>query len=128
VIATTAAPLLAADSVQLALYFKTTFQKAADLTAFHLVGVAVGAVIFVPSARVWGKRHVFLFGALLMCVASAWGGSTHGNRNYTSMLWARIFQGVALAPFESLSNAVVGDLYFVHERGPVSGCHRVWFL
>lgn len=120
VIATTAAPLLAADSVQLALYFKTTFQKAADLTAFHLAGVAVGAVVFVPSARVWGKRHVFLLGALLMCAASAWGGSTHNNRNYTSMVWARVFQGVALAPFESLSNAVVGDLYFVHERGPVS--------
>lgn len=34
------------------------------------------------------------------------------------MIWARVFQGVALAPFESLINAVVGDLYFVHERGP----------
>jgi MFS family permease len=33
------------------------------------------------------------------------------------MLWARIFQGVATAPFEALTNACVGDLYFVHERG-----------
>ncbi|KAK5943314.1 hypothetical protein PMZ80_004321 [Knufia obscura] len=118
VIATTAAPLLAADSVQLAIFFVKTFQDAANLTAFHLAGCAVGAVIFVPSARVWGKRHVFLFGALLMTATSAWGGSTHGNKNYTSLLWARVFQGVALAPFESLTNAVVGDLYFVHERGP----------
>lgn len=53
-----------------------------------------------------------------MTAASAWGGSTHSNKNYTSLLWARVFQGVALAPFESLTNAVVGDLYFVHERGP----------
>lgn len=94
------------------------FQKAAELTAFHLVGVAIGAVVAVPSARVWGKRHVFLIGAILMTAASAWGGSTHTNRNYTSLLWARVFQGVGLAPFESLTNAVVGDLYFVHERGP----------
>ena len=118
VIATTAAPLLAADSVQLANFFLVTFQKAANLTAFLLAGAAVGAVICVPSARVWGKRHVFLIGALLMVVASAWGGSSHKPKNYTSLLWARIFQGVALAPFESLTNAVVGDLYFVHERGP----------
>ena len=118
VIATTAAPLLAADSVQLAIFFGKTFQDAANLTAFHLAGCAVGAVIFVPSARVWGKRHVFLFGALLMTASSAWGGSTHKDKNYTSLLWARVFQGVALAPFESLTNAVVGDLYFVHERGP----------
>lgn len=118
VIATTAAPLLAADTVQLAGYFPVTFQKAANLTAFHLAGVAVGAVVAVPSSRVWGKRHVFLLGALLMTAASAWGGTTHNDKNYTSLVWARVFQGVALAPFESLSNAVVGDLYYVHERGP----------
>lgn len=118
VLATTAAPLLAADSVHLANFFEKTYQNAADLTAYLLAGVAVGAVIFVPTSRVWGKRHAFLFGALLMCATSAWGGSTHLNRNYTSFLWARVFQGVALAPFESLSNAVIGDLYFVHERGP----------
>jgi MFS family permease len=72
----------------------------------------------VPSARIWGKRHLFLLGALLMIASSAWGGSTHSDYNYTSLLWARVFQGVALAPFEALVNACVGDLYFVHERGP----------
>ena len=77
----------------------------------------VGAVVCVPIARIWGKRPVFLFAGILMTAASAWGGSTHVNRNYTSLLWARIIQGFALAPFETLLNAVVGDLYFVHERG-----------
>jgi MFS family permease len=52
-----------------------------------------------------------------MVASSAWGGSTHDDHNYTSILWSRIFQGVALAPFEALVNACVGDLYFVHERG-----------
>jgi MFS family permease len=33
------------------------------------------------------------------------------------MLWARILQGIGLAPFEALVNATVGDMYFVHERG-----------
>ncbi|KAG9662133.1 serine/threonine kinase 16, partial [Aureobasidium melanogenum] len=117
VLATTASPLLAADSVELALKFQCTFEDAALLTAYHLAGVAVGSLLFVPLARVWGKRHVFLIGSLLMIASSAWGGSTHMGYNYTSMLWARVIQGVALAPFESLINACVGDLYFVHERG-----------
>jgi len=52
-----------------------------------------------------------------MIASSAWGGATHRDYNYKSLLWARVFQGVALAPFESLVNACVGDLYFVHERG-----------
>ena len=118
VIATTASPLLAADSTTLAILFTRTFQDAALLTAYHLAGVAVGGVIFVPSARVWGKRHLFLFGSLLMIASSAWGGATRNGYNYASITWARIFQGVALAPFEGLVNACVGDLYFVHERGP----------
>jgi MFS family permease len=33
------------------------------------------------------------------------------------MIWARVFQGIGLAPFEALVNATVGDMYFVHERG-----------
>ncbi|RMZ90129.1 hypothetical protein DV736_g2652, partial [Chaetothyriales sp. CBS 134916] len=118
VLSTVASPLLAADSTTLAILFATTFNDAALLTAYHLVGVAVGGAIFVPSARIWGKRHLFLLGSLLMIASSAWGGSTHIGKNYSSLLWARIFQGVALAPFEGLINACVGDLYFVHERGP----------
>ncbi|KAF1351174.1 synaptic vesicle transporter [Delphinella strobiligena] len=117
VIATTASPLLAADSVTLALNFGIKFEAAALLTAYHLAGVGVGSLICVPLARVWGKRHLFLLGSMLMVASSAWGGSTHRNHNYASLLWARVMQGVALAPFESLVNACVGDLYFVHERG-----------
>lgn len=110
--------MLAADSTTLAILFGRTFQDAAELTAFHLVGVGVGGVIFVPCARIYGKRFPFLLGALLMIASSAWGGATQKDYNYASLLWARIIQGVALAPFEGLVNACVGDLYFVHERGP----------
>ncbi|KPI45479.1 putative MFS-type transporter [Cyphellophora attinorum] len=117
VIATVASPLLAANSTTLAILFQVTFQDAALLTAYHLAGVCVGGVICVPSARIWGKRHLFLLGSLLMVASSAWGGSTHKDYNYASLLWARVFQGVALAPFEALVNACVGDLYYVHERG-----------
>ena len=53
-----------------------------------------------------------------MIASSAWGGATQKDYNYASITWARVFQGVALAPFEGLVNACVGDLYFVHERGP----------
>jgi MFS family permease len=54
-------------------------------------------------------------GTIVVIFSSAWGGAN--GKNYKSLLWARIFQGVGLAPFEALVNASVGDLYFVHERG-----------
>jgi MFS family permease len=83
-----------------------------------LLGVGVAGILAVPSARIWGKRHLFLLGTLLIIISSAWGGA---SRSYVSLLWARIFQGVGTAPFEALVNAAVGDLYFVH----VSDIYRI---
>lgn len=85
-------------------------------TGYHLLGVGLAGFLFVASARVWGKRHLYLLGTILIIISSAWGGATP-EKNYKSLLWARIIQGVGLAPFEALVNASVGDLYFVHERG-----------
>lgn len=115
VIAATTSPLLAANTVTIAILFVRSFTDCALLTGYHLAGVGVAGFLFVASARVWGKRHLFLLGTVLMIISSAWGGAS--GTNYKSLLWARIFQGVALAPFEALVNACVGDLYFVHERG-----------
>jgi MFS family permease len=85
------------------------------LTGYHLLGVGLAGFLFVPSARIWGKRHVYIIGTVVVVASCIWGGAT--GRNYKSFLWARIFQGVGLAPFEALVNASVGDMYHVHQRG-----------
>ncbi|KAL8843562.1 MAG: hypothetical protein Q9170_000066 [Blastenia crenularia] len=115
VIASTLSPLLAANTVTLALIFDRDFTQMALLTGYHLCGVGAAGFIFVASARIWGKRHLYLLGTVLIIVSSAWGGAA--ATNYASLLWARVIQGVGLAPFEALVNASVGDLYHVHERG-----------
>ena len=115
VIASTLSPLLAANTVTLSLLFERSFTQMALATGYHLLGVGLAGFLFVASARVWGKRHLYLLGTVIIIVSSAWGGAT--KHNYKSLLWARIFQGIGLAPFEALVNASVGDLYFVHERG-----------
>jgi MFS family permease len=84
------------------------------LTGYHLLGVGVAGIFFVPSARLWGKRHLYILGTVLLIFSSIWGGAA---RSYKSLLWARVFQGIAIAPFEALVNASVGDLYPVHLRG-----------
>ncbi|KAK8190660.1 putative MFS transporter [Phyllosticta paracitricarpa] len=115
VIAATLSSLLAANTLTLSLYFGRGFTDMALLTGYHLLGVGLAGFMFVPSARVWGKRHAFLIGTITVVFSSAWGGAS--GTSYKSLLWARIFQGIGLAPFEALVNACVGDLYFVHERG-----------
>lgn len=100
----------------LSLLLERDFTQTALLTGWHLCGVGVAGFLFVASARVWGKRHLYLLGTFLIIVSSAWGGA--GGLNYKSLVWARIMQGVGLAPFEALVNASVGDLYFVHVSTP----------
>ncbi|KZM23094.1 uncharacterized protein EKO05_0008321 [Ascochyta rabiei] len=115
VIAATLSPILAANTVSLAIEFKRSFTDMALLTGYHLLGVGLAGFLFVPSARIWGKRHLYILGTVIVIFSCIWGGAT--GPHYTSFLWARIFQGVGLAPFEALVNASVGDLYHVHQRG-----------
>lgn len=115
ILATALGPILAADTITISLLFGKDFTKVALLTGYFLMGAGAGAVFFVPSGRIWGKRHLFLIGICIIIASSAWAGSTHTD--YGSLLGARIVQGVGCAPFESLINAAIGDLYFVHQRG-----------
>lgn len=112
IFATALGPILAANTFSLSYQFKLPFTQIALLTGYYLLGVGVAGILFVASARIWGKRHLFLLGAILLVLSSAWAGA--GGLNYTNFLWARIFQGIGTAPFEALVNATVGDLYFVH--------------
>ncbi|PYI23366.1 MFS transporter [Aspergillus violaceofuscus CBS 115571] len=115
VLCATTSSLMAANTVTIALHFEKNFTSVALLTGYHLCGVGVAGILIVPTARVWGKRHLFFLGNVLMVASCAWAGAS--KHSYQSLLWARIFQGVALAPFEALVNACVGDLFYVHERG-----------
>ncbi|KAM0353565.1 hypothetical protein ACHAPU_001577 [Fusarium lateritium] len=115
ILATALGPILAANTITISLLFSKDFTKVALLTGYFLLGCGAGAIFFVPSGRIWGKRHLFLIGILIIIASSAWAGSV--GTDYGSFVGARIVQGVGCAPYESLLNAAVGDLYFVHQRG-----------
>ena len=110
---------MAANTLTLSLHYsrvqQRTFTQVALLTGYFLLGAGVAAFFFVAFARVWGKRHLFILGSIILIFSSAWAGAS--GTNFKSMLWARIFQGIGAAPYETLVNATVGDLYFVHQRG-----------
>jgi len=43
-----------------------------------------------------------------------WAGLTH---NFNSLLAARFFMGVGSGPADTICPDVVGEIYFVHQRG-----------
>lgn len=103
---------MAAYALTITYYYERNLTAVAILTGYQLCGAGVAGVLIVPTARVWGKRHLYILGNILMIASTAWAGAS--GHNYESLLWSRVIQGVALAPFEALVNASVGDLYFVH--------------
>ncbi|KAJ0420661.1 major facilitator superfamily domain-containing protein [Aspergillus carlsbadensis] len=115
VLCATTSSVMAANTVTLSRYYRKSFMSVALLTGYHLCGTGIAGILIVPTARVWGKRHLFVLGHILMVISCAWAGGS--GKSYQSLLWSRIFQGVALAPFEALVNASVDDLFYVHQRG-----------
>lgn len=117
IFATCLGSILAANTVTISLYISKNFTDVALLTGYFLLGTGFAATFLVPSSRVWGKRHTFIFGMIVLIASSVWGGVVGLHKDYNSFLWSRIIQGIGCAPFEALVNAAVGDLYFVHQRG-----------
>jgi len=116
VMASTLSPLMAANTLTMIQWYGgISPTDAALLTGWHLFGVGISGFIFVAMARVWGKRHLFILAPLIIIASCAWAGCS--GHNYKSLVAARFFQGVGLAPFEGLVNAAVGEIYFVHESG-----------
>lgn len=91
VLASTLSPLLAANTITLLYWFPgESITNMALLTGYHLLGVALAGFIFVASARVWGKRHTFIIGTVIIIISSVWGG--FAGHNYNSLVAARFFQ------------------------------------
>ncbi|KAH7082640.1 major facilitator superfamily domain-containing protein [Paraphoma chrysanthemicola] len=107
-------PLLNASLFLLATEFERPISDFTVLSGYQLlVGGASGPFVS-AFTRKYGKRPSFLF-ATLFCLIGTIVGSA--STTYNTLLAGRIIQGLAIAAYESLPYTLVGDLFFVHERG-----------
>lgn len=65
--------------------------------------------------RKYGKRPLYIFSSLIGTVGIIVSQTAQG---YNPLLAGRVLQGIGVAAYESLAIASIGDLFFVHERGP----------
>lgn len=90
-----------------------------------MMGLGIGCVLFSPTAILYGKRPVYLFGALVFILTSVWCAL---SPSYTSLLLARIFQGIAVSPVECLPSATIAEIFFLHERAFRIGIYTLLLL
>jgi MFS family permease len=112
--------ILATNTLTLVFIFKVGFTQIAALTGYFLLGVGCCAWITSASARIYGKRHTYVLGSILLLTGSIWGavgtipvleGRLIPANDYGSLLGARIMQGFGTGPFEMLVPSSIGDMY-----------------
>ncbi|KAK0739451.1 major facilitator superfamily domain-containing protein [Apiosordaria backusii] len=118
-------PLLAAGFTDIALDYDVQVSRVALTTGLIMLGLGVGCVLVSPTAIIYGKRPVYLASAVLFLVTSIWCAL---SPNFTSLLVARVVQGIAVSPVEALPSATITELFFLHERAFRIGIYALMLL
>ncbi|KAJ9651612.1 hypothetical protein H2198_009115 [Neophaeococcomyces mojaviensis] len=118
-------PILAAGFNQVANTLHVSYGQVARTTGLYMMGLGVGSVLFSPTAILFGKRPVYLLGAVLFVVSSVWCAL---SPNYANLATARVFQGIAVSPVECLPSATIAEIFFLHERAFRVGIYTLLLL
>jgi MFS family permease len=90
------------------------FAKLTQLLAVNVLMMGLSNLWWVPLANTFGRRSVNLTSLLLLAFSSVWAGKA---TTFDSLLWARFFMGIGSGPADAVSPDVVGEIFFVHQRG-----------
>lgn len=69
---------------------------------------------FTDDSSAFGRRPVILVCLAILTATSVWCGEA---ASYNSLLAGRIFQGIGGGAADTLAPDVVGQVFFVHQRG-----------
>ncbi|KAI2632780.1 major facilitator superfamily domain-containing protein [Xylaria nigripes] len=118
-------PIMAAGFTNVADDFDIDITRVPLTTGLFMMGLGIGSVIFSPTAILYGKRFVYLFGSVLFILSTVWCAL---SPNFTSLVIARIFQGISVSPVECLPSATIAEIFFLHERAFRIGIYTLLLL
>ncbi|KAI1212845.1 MFS general substrate transporter [Annulohypoxylon truncatum] len=118
-------PIIAAGFTDVANDYHIDVSKVSLTTGLYMMGLGIGSVIFSPTAILYGKRPVYLYSVILFILSAVWCAL---SPNFTSLILARIFQGIAVSPVECLPSATIAEIFFLHERAYRIGVYTLLLL
>ena len=119
------APILAAGFSDVADDFGVDTEEVALTVGMYMLGLGLGSVVASPTAILYGKRPVYLFSGLLFIATSIWCAA---SPSFTSLVVARVFQGMSVSPVECLPSATIAEIFFLHERAFRIGIYTLLLL
>ncbi|KAL6151511.1 hypothetical protein ACJQWK_10473 [Exserohilum turcicum] len=99
------------------------FSQLTYLVAVNILMMGVSNLWWVPLSNTFGRRPVILGSLLLLILSSMWAGLA---TSFNSLLAARLFMGIGSGPADAVSPEVVGEIFFVHQRGRALAIYTVF--
>ncbi|KAF2184138.1 MFS general substrate transporter [Zopfia rhizophila CBS 207.26] len=106
-------PMLGPGFIPISAELGISINTLSQSTAWLILTIGLSVFITNPLAKIIGKRPVYVLAVIFLTVVNIWGAAA---KTYTSFLGSRIVGGFAMAPYEILVQATIGDMYFVHQR------------
>ncbi|KAJ5400720.1 hypothetical protein N7465_011209 [Penicillium sp. CMV-2018d] len=99
---------------------EVTYDELNNAVSVNFVGLATGCILFIPFAKKYGRRPVYIVSAALMLATAFWSSTM---TSLTELYATNLLQGLAGATNESIAGITVADLFFVHHRGRMNGLY-----
>ncbi|KAF2192019.1 MFS general substrate transporter [Zopfia rhizophila CBS 207.26] len=100
----------------------TPFSRLSHLITVNIIMLGASNLWWVPLANTFGRSPIVL-ASLLLLVFSSWAGRATSVK---SLLAARFFMECGGGPADAAAPDVVGEIYFVHQRGRAMAIYTVF--
>ncbi|KIW73930.1 hypothetical protein PV04_02009 [Phialophora macrospora] len=108
-------PLLNAGIIQISVDLNRSPTDVAKLSGYCILATGAMGPFASALGRKYGKRPMYVFSSLIGTIGIIVSEAASG---YNTLLAGRVLQGIGIAAYESLAVSSIGDIFFVHERGP----------
>ena len=100
------------------------FSKLTYFIAVNVLMLGASNLWWVPLSNTFGRRPVVLVSLLILVFSSMWAGMA---TSFGSLVAARTFMGIGGGPADAVSPEVIGEVFFVHQRGRAMVCNSSVF-
>ncbi|KAJ5728883.1 uncharacterized protein N7483_003391 [Penicillium malachiteum] len=101
------------------------YAKLIRALAVNTLMMGCSNIFWVPLGNIFGRRTVTILGLLILGLTSIWCAKAN---DYGSLVGARIFQGIGIGPSETVSPTVIGEIFFLHQRGRAMAVYTVFLV
>ncbi|KAJ5090617.1 MFS general substrate transporter [Penicillium argentinense] len=110
---------------QMTIDLQVSYTDLNQAMSVNFVGLATGCILFIPLAKKYGRRPVYIVSTALMLATSYW---TSRLNSLTELYICNLLQGLGGAVNEAIAEITIADLFFVHHRGTMNGLYMTMVM